>query len=339
MIHYRTNFLCAALGIAASGGLAFGQTPPITLLKVDVDNYVSYFYDGTAYAKEATDPNITPVPAVNSFGTFVQIGDIVAVNDKPAKGTYIARATNLGLTPTAKAGGPWPSSAIADTVRQNLADFYLEILQTDGTPVGTIMAVGPTRGSPPPGAPSAQTGDNVTIAGGTGAFLGVRGQAGLIQIASMRNASASEDPANRRLNGGARRSLILSLIPMSLPEIAASTNGPAVIHANGFTPVTAANPAKAGETLTLFAYGMGPTRPGLDPGMAFPASPLALVNSPVEVTVNGAPAAVLYAGGYPGTLNSYQVNFTLPADIKPGPASVQLKVAWIAGSEATIFIR
>jgi uncharacterized protein (TIGR03437 family) len=338
-MRYGRNLFCAMLGIATCGRLAFGQAPPITLLKLDIDNYVSYINDVSEFSKLASDPNKTTSLPFRTFGTIVQIADIVAVNDKPAKGTLTQRSIGLGLTPNARPGGVFPNSAIADTVRQNMVEICFEVLGADGTPIGTIMAQGLSQGSSPPGAPLVQTGDNVTVVGGTGAFLGARGQVGLTAATPSRTASASEDPANRRLNGGAKRSFILSLVPISLPEIVSTVSGPAVVHANDFTLVTAANPAKAGETLTLFAYGMGPTRPGVDPGTPFPASPQALVNSPVEVTASGAPAAVLYAGGYPGAVNAYQVNFTLPPDIKPGSASLQLKVAWIAGLGATISIR
>ncbi|MBI3683877.1 MAG: hypothetical protein HY235_26175 [Acidobacteria bacterium] len=39
--------------------------------------------------------------------------------------------------------------------------------------------------------------------------------------------------------------------------------------------------------LSLIATNLGPTRPGVDPGQPFPASPRQIVNSPLEVTVNG----------------------------------------------------
>jgi uncharacterized protein (TIGR03437 family) len=58
---------------------------------------------------------------------------------------------------------------------------------------------------------------------------------------------------------------------------------------------------------------------------------MASVNSPVQVTVNGRPAEVLAAVGYPGTADGYQVNFRLPPDTAKGVAAVQLSAAWIAG--------
>ena len=82
---------------------------------------------------------------------IVQIGDIVTVNGQPAKGTLTQRSTGLGLTPNAKPGGLFPNSAIADTVRQNMVEICFEVLQADGTPVGSIMAQGVSQGSAPPG--------------------------------------------------------------------------------------------------------------------------------------------------------------------------------------------
>ena len=70
---------------------------------------------------------------------------------------------------------------------------------------------------------------------------------------------------------------------------------------------------------------LGRRVPGLTPGRPFPASPLAVVNSPVEVTVNGRPAEVLAAVGYPGAVDGYQVNFRLPSETARGTATIQIK--------------
>ena len=113
-------------------------------------------------------------------------------------------------------------------------------------------------------------------------------------------------------------------------------SGPAIVHANNFQQVTASNPAHPAETLTLYATGLGPVRASVDPGQPFPSSPLAPVNSPVDVKVNGASAIVSYAGGYPGTVDAYQVNFTLPASLAPGMATLQVVAAWIPGAAVTI---
>jgi uncharacterized protein (TIGR03437 family) len=98
-------------------------------------------------------------------------------------------------------------------------------------------------------------------------------------------------------------------------------------------------PAAAGEILSLYATGLGPTRPGVDPGQPFPDSPLQPVNSPVGVTVNGISAEVTAAVGYPGAVDGYQVNFRLPPDTPKGTATVQVSAAWIAGPGVRINVQ
>jgi uncharacterized protein (TIGR03437 family) len=158
-------------------------------------------------------------------------------------------------------------------------------------------------------------------------------------VASLRGASITEDPANRRLNGGGTQRYVVHLIPMESPEIALLPAGPAVTHSSDFSLVTAAKPATAGEILSLFARGLGPVTPGVDPGQPFPSSPLAIVNSPVEATVNGKAAEVLSAVGLPGAVDGYQVNFRMPPDTAKGPASIQVSVAWISGTAVGIAVQ
>jgi uncharacterized protein (TIGR03437 family) len=157
------------------------------------------------------------------------------------------------------------------------------------------MTIGLHSGSPtPPGPPAGS--QNYAIVGGTGAFFGVRGQKGqrnalLPGAIGERTASITEDPAKRRQNGGGHVLAVLYVIPMSRPEIATISSGPAVFHSD-FTPVTAAKPARAGEVLIVQATGLGPTVPGVDFGQPFPTGVFQQVNSPVDVTLNGKPADV-----------------------------------------------
>jgi uncharacterized protein (TIGR03437 family) len=112
-----------------------------------------------------------------------------------------------------------------------------------------------------------------------------------------------------------------------------------VVHSSDFSLVTTSNPAAAGELLTLFATGLGPVNAAIDPGQPFPTAPLALVNSPVAVTVNGSAAEILGAVGYPGATDGYQVNFRLPSGVAKGTATLQLSAAWIAGTPVTIMVQ
>ena len=152
----------------------------------------------------------------------------------------------------------------------------------------------------------------------------------------------AEDPANRRIHGGGTSRILLHLIPMTWPEIAMLSTGPAICHAEGFSPVTAQNPARSGELLTMSVHGLGPVRPNLDPGKPFPALEEGIVNavtSPVEVTVDAKPAPVVNALGWPGLNNTYRVDFQVPDGIEPGTAALGLSVAWINGPEAKLPVR
>jgi len=79
--------------------------------------------------------------------------------------------------------------------------------------------------------------------------------------------------------------------------------------------------------------------PELIPSSRFPSSPLAVVNSPVVVTVNGKPAEVLAAVGFPNAVNGYQVNFRLPPDTSKGTVTVQVSAAWIVGPAVSITVQ
>jgi len=335
--HWKTT-LATALCAVAYPQLGLAQVAPPAILEVDVENYVQYVEDTGDVTKYATLPNVVPAVPPKNFYAAVYIGDIVAVNGQPAKGTVSVYARRISLTPT-----PNPGDAIADTGRVNIDILGFEFLTSDGTLVGSLMteALGGV-GTPPPGSPPGQTQGNNAITGGTGAFLGARGTQGQIvtpQTIAARPASITEDPAKRRINGGGRVRFVLEVIPMNPPTILAGGGGPAVTHSNGFSLVTASKPAATGENLSLFASGLGPTVPGVAPGQPFPSSPLAAVNSPVQVTVNGKPAQVLGAAGFPGAVDGYQVNFRVPTDAAKGMATVQVSAAWIAGPAVNIPIQ
>lgn len=338
MIRKAERLTMTAVVMAMCGRAAHEQAPASTL-KIELRNVVEYQVDNSDTSKYGTNPNPTVggiVPVGCLATPVVSLGDVVSVNGQPAKGTYVSRAVNLCISPTPVAGQP-----IADTTHNSIRFETFEILQSDGTPVGTIMTQGLNVGGPSPPGPAAGS-LNFAIVGGTGAFLGARGQTGnaaqglgSAQI-PIRAASITEDPANRRINGGGHVVFTAYLIPMEQPQIVLTGGGPAVTHSNDFSLVTASKPAAAGEILSLFATGLGPTLPGVAPGQPFPSSPLAVVNSPVAVTVNGEVAQVMSAVGYPGAADGYQVNFQMPSDAAKGTATIQISAAWIAGTSVNV---
>jgi hypothetical protein len=133
----------------------------------------------------------------------------VAVNGQPVKGNYVGRTGVVNLSPTG-------NGAIADVTRTALREHLFEILQPDGTTIGTIISVGLSGGPAPPGMPSTERG-NWAIVGGSEAFLGARGTVGGTDGVG-RAASMAENPANRHINGGTAYSFLIHVIPMSVPH-------------------------------------------------------------------------------------------------------------------------
>ena len=323
------------LSITMAGMAASAQTPP-AILTIDLAAHVEY-YEDTALPSYATNPSLTTqnTGTGKNFFEILILADIVAINGQPVKGLYVSRNRVIQGGPTAT-----PGQVISDASVTAYREDLFKILQTDGTPIGSITALGISGGTPPPGGALTQTGGDWAITGGTGAFLGVRGSMGGTGAQKGgRPASMSEDPSARRTLGGGTFQFVLYLVPMEAPAIATTVNGPAVVHASDFSLVTAAKPAAPGETLALFATGLGPVRGGVAPGQAFPSSPVASVNAPVQVMVNGVAAQVASATGYPGVADGYQVNFQMPQGVPHGTASVTVSAAWVGGAPVAIAVQ
>ncbi|HEY2015148.1 MAG TPA: hypothetical protein VGH38_16680 [Bryobacteraceae bacterium] len=311
---------------------ASGQSSQPTVLLIDVENHVEYQDDIADVTKFATIPSLTPAVNFRDFSVATVLADIVAINGQPAKGLYAARARSIITSPTPTAG----NGAIADVARAAIREEIFEILNPDGSPVGTIVSLGLSGGAPPPGAPGTQGAADFAITGGTAAFVGMRGVSGSgpsPQTVAARAASMSEDPGSRRILGGGKTRRVLTLYPMFAPQILAVT------HSSDFTAISAVKPASSGEILSVFASGLGPTKPGVDPGQPFPAASVSTVTSPVRVTVNGQAAEVTGAVGLAGTVGGYQVNFRLPDGTGSGTATIQLSAAWIAGASVPIAVQ
>ncbi len=314
----------------------FAQTTKVSILEVQAENVVIYYDDTADVSKWGTLPGPVPVSMSSGSPSFkwrTALGDIVSVNGQVVKGNYIA-VTRTTYATTAMTPGRVLMDLALGCPFEQVHTFMLP----DGTVIGTIAAMGTATPEPPPGAPSKGTGGTGIVVGGSGVFFAVRGQAGVIS-GSGRMTSVTEDPAYRRVNGGGKMTWFLQLIPAEWPEVLTVPAGPAVVHSDGFSLVTSDKPARAGENLTLYATGLGPTRPSVDPGKPFPATGLHAVTSPVQVVVNGTSVPALWSGGYPGAVNTYQVNFRLPDDTASGTASISLNVAWINGSEVKIPVK
>jgi hypothetical protein len=106
-------------------------------------------------------------------------------------------------------------------------------------------------------------------------------------------------------------------------ELAGASRATLTITANGATsapvevPLVAAQPeifavTRSGDSITLWATGLGAVVNAPSSGQPAPASPLARTIADATVTVNGSNAPVTYSGLAPGYVGLYQTNASVP---------------------------
>ena len=76
---WKKLFITAVCVIFAEGGSA--QSPPATILEIDVENIVSYSSDVFDAPKFATDPNLTTVTAgARNFGFVIELPRTISLS-------------------------------------------------------------------------------------------------------------------------------------------------------------------------------------------------------------------------------------------------------------------
>lgn len=98
----------------------------------------------------------------------------------------------------------------------------------------------------------------------------------------------------------------------------------------GSIPGSATHPAKPGDTLIIYAIGLGDTNPFVPTGTAAPSNPLAWVTGTPTVNfgggIGGAIALPDFAGLSPASAGLYQINVRIPDSVPKG--TVNLTVAF-----------
>ncbi|MSO20800.1 MAG: hypothetical protein EXQ56_10135 [Acidobacteria bacterium] len=102
--------------------------------------------------------------------------------------------------------------------------------------------------------------------------------------------------------------------------VGASTE--AVTHGNGLR-VSETAPARVGEELVLYSYGLGSVSPAVPAGQGAPSFPVARTTINPVVRVGNATSEVRSANLVPGSVGRYQINFMVPAG-QTGLLSVRL---------------
>ena len=95
--------------------------------------------------------------------------------------------------------------------------------------------------------------------------------------------------------------------------------------------ITPTNPVHLGDSIVVWATGLGRTSPAIDSGMPSPSDPLPSAVIQPNLQLGGVALDVQYAGLVPGSVGLYQINATVPRSVPLG-LSIPLVIAQGASS-------
>jgi minor extracellular serine protease Vpr len=98
-------------------------------------------------------------------------------------------------------------------------------------------------------------------------------------------------------------------------------------------------PARRGQTISLYANGLGPVTNQPASGDAAVAIPLAKTTTPPTVIIGETTAAVSFSGLAPGFAGLYQINVTVPTALSPGTYPITLTIGNQTSEASTIAIQ
>jgi len=129
-------------------------------------------------------------------------------------------------------------------------------------------------------------------------------------------------------NNGNQSNVVTEYTRPSTPGVFTSPSGGIfdglILHQDGFTPVSESNPAAPGETVEIFASGLGPVFPPVNDGSAPSNSTLSTTTNEVSVEMGGTSATVNFAGLAPGFVGLYQINVVVPSTLASGDQSIEV---------------
>jgi uncharacterized protein (TIGR03437 family) len=121
----------------------------------------------------------------------------------------------------------------------------------------------------------------------------------------------------------------VTLLPYAPGMLSQSGTGMGLVaaaHAQSSDVVDTFNPAVPGESLALYAVGLGPTNPVVPTGTPAPVSPPIPTVAQPDVTVGGQAAAIQFSGAAPAQIGLYQVIFTLAVGVPAGNQPIVLGI-------------
>jgi uncharacterized protein (TIGR03437 family) len=133
--------------------------------------------------------------------------------------------------------------------------------------------------------------------------------------------------------------MVAAVSPGIFNVLVQSVTEGAILHGKDFSFVTATSPAVAGETLSIFATGLGALQQPVATG-GIPPSPPPMTVAVPTVTIGGVGAMVTYAGLAARLAGVYQVNVVMPVVTSvAGMTTARIQINGVGSNSVALFAR
>ncbi|OFV96604.1 MAG: hypothetical protein A3H28_16190 [Acidobacteria bacterium RIFCSPLOWO2_02_FULL_61_28] len=140
-------------------------------------------------------------------------------------------------------------------------------------------------------------------------------------------------------NGVLSAPITLTLLPAAPGIFTFDGSNGAILHGSDFRPAGPSSPAARGETVILYASGLGPVSPSVGTGQAAPSAPLSNTLVTPIVTVGGVNAIVIFSGLAPGFVGLYQLNIVVPFNVVPGILDVIIQTGGLSSNVVKLAVQ
>src|ERR1039458_3921816 len=140
-----------------------------------------------------------------------------------------------------------------------------------------------------------------------------------------------------RTPGGISDNFNFTILPAAPSIFRTGIAGPqtglaTITRADNGEIITPTNPIHPGDSIVIWATGLGLTSPPIDSGLPGPSNPLSSAIIQPSVQLGGVSLNVLYAGLVPGSVGLYQINATVPNGV---PQGLQIPLVISQGGNST----
>jgi uncharacterized protein (TIGR03437 family) len=125
----------------------------------------------------------------------------------------------------------------------------------------------------------------------------------------------------------------------SVPALYEFSPGVVAAQDASFSAINASNPAKRGQTITVYANGLGPVSNQPPTGAVAQSSPLSQTTATPTVTIGGQQAMVAFSGLTPGYAALYQLNVVVPTNLSAGNDPITVSIGGKTANQSSISVQ